>query len=275
MRRPPLPPRLSTFALCLGLSLSALSLSACEKGSSATPEDAQDPIDSLALALLDALEDSDRDALAQVCAAKLASELGERDLSVFARTLHWLGRPTLSAEGEEAVVGGVNRRYTVAFEHGEVGLELTVVDGKVEGFSLEEARWEALVERALEVDTGSLRIASFHFVGAEGEPLEAPTDPGQIAYSLSLEGLDSQLREHHVTIDKSVVDAEGREVYRQREPDEIRFPQAESGSAGGRITGELGVPGPGSYTLKLKIVDLVAGQDMTHEVAFEIGASAP
>ena len=70
--------------------------------------------------------------------------------------------------------------------------------------------------------------------------------------------------------DRGGVDAGGNEVYRQRQGDDIRFPQAEAGSSGGRITGNFAVPGPGSYTLKLQITDLAAGDTIEHEVAFEI-----
>lgn len=243
---------------------------ACKKDGAASKTPELDPVDRLSLALLDALTDGDRDALAKLASATLEADLGDRDLATIARTLLWLGPVELEQRSEEAVASGVRRGYLAHFERGDVEFEIVAVGGEVEGFEFAAASWEALVERAAEVEAGSLRVAAFVFQGAEGQDLSVPTDPAHIAYALALEGLEIQLREHHVLIDKVVVDAGGNEVYRQRQGDDIRFPQAEAGSSGGRVTGNFAVPGPGNYTLKMRITDLAAGDTIEHEVAFEI-----
>ena len=265
------PRRRRIAPLLVLLTLAPLAFTpACKKNGAASKSPELDPVDRLSLELLDALTDGDRDALAKLASATLEADLGDRDLASIARTLLWLGPVELEQRGEEAVAGGVRRSYLAHFERGDVELDVVAVNGEVEGFEFEAAAWETLVERAAEVEAGSLRVAEFVFQGPEGQDLPAPTDPAHIDYALAIEGLEIQLREHHVLINKVVVDAGGNEVYRQRQGDDIRFPQAEAGSSGGRITGNFAVPGPGSYTLKLQITDLAAGDTIDHEVAFEI-----
>lgn len=250
--------------VCLSLTLPALPvvLVGCERGTTQAPSEG-DAVDALATQLIEALREADRDTLQSIARAELAAELGERDLAVFARTLGWLGTFELRADGPDTPVrGGVERIYTARFDHGAVELRVTVIGDKLEGFHLDEATWQALVDQAIEATAGSLRVVAFAFTDT--------ADPGALQYDLDLQGLAAQLREHEVTIDKSVVDAEGNEVYRQREPDHLSFPQAESGSTGGRVTGTVAVPGPGRYTLKLEITDRVGAQSVSHSHTFDV-----
>ncbi|NJK31525.1 MAG: hypothetical protein HC927_03365 [Deltaproteobacteria bacterium] len=145
---------------------------------------------------------------------------------------------------------------------------MTAGGGKMIGFEFDDPSWPTYVERA--ANSGSLKVAEFALTAPDGQPLTGPLDPKAIHYSIALEGLGSNLREHHVTIDKVVMDAKGTQVYRQREPDDIRFPEAEIGSSGGRLTGSVAVPGPGTYELELKIVDLVGGESIVHRHEFVI-----
>lgn len=236
---------------------------ACDKNAGSTQSPGEDATDQQTRELLDALAKGDRERAQSLSNHKLALELDERTVVTVGRTLAWLGPCTgLTRTNEAPVSGGVERRYRVGFEHGEVTLTITIVGDKVEGFEFDQGQWEVLSERALEATAGSLRIAEFSFA--------APLDPAAVNYSLALEGLDAQLREHHVTIDKRVFDQAGNVVYRQREPDDIRFPQAEAGSLGGTITGSVAVTGPGNYELELTITDRIGGKSLVHRTSFAI-----
>lgn len=252
-----------------------LGVSSCEReGSSQAPAADQDETDQLTQRLLASLRSGDRDAVLALSTPALASELearGEGEIAVITQTLEWAGGvESLQRGAEQAIAGGVRRQYSVAFGRGDVGLSVTVVGAKVEGFEFDAGQWQALVDRAAEAAAGTLRVAEFRYVGPKGETLAGPVDPADIYYELALEGLEAQFRAHHVVIAKTVRDAAGNEVYRQTDDDEVRFSQAEPGSSGGRVTGTVAVPGPGQYQLVLEIQDLVGAQTMTHRESFVI-----
>ncbi|KIG18100.1 hypothetical protein DB30_01987 [Enhygromyxa salina] len=265
------------LALVLGLSLlSLLNVAACERGGPThAPAAAQDdPTDQLTQDLLANLRAGDLQAARAQCTATLAGDLGRRgasELEVITATLEWLGAvESLELESEHAVAGGVERRYVVRFGREQLGLSVTAVGGKLEGFVFDAAQWRDFVDQAAVAAAGSLRVAEFRYLGPKGKPITAPLDPANISYDLALEGLEALLREHHVMIAKTVRDAEGNEVYRQTEDDDVRFPQAEAGSGGGRITGSVAVPGPGRYQLELRIRDMVGAQLLTYKESFVI-----
>lgn len=261
-------PRASLLAFVLLLA----PLFGCDKNASDTQTPAgEDSVDRLTRELLDALAAGDRDRAQSLSNQTLAIELDERNVATVGRTLSWLGPITsLARRDETPVSGGIERSYRVGFEHGEVTLTITIIGDKVEGFEFDEGQWDAVSERAASASAGSLRIARFELVAPDGKPLTGPLDPAAIHYSLALEGLDAQLREHHVTIGKLVFDGDGHEVYRQRQDDDIRFPQGEAGSDGGTLTGNVSVPGPGRYELELTVTDLVGGKSLVHRVPFTI-----
>ncbi|WP_146155826.1 hypothetical protein [Enhygromyxa salina] len=267
--------RLSSLLPLVLCGAALTSAGACDKSAAtAAPADATDDTDRLTTKLLAELSIGARDAALALCTQSLAADLDERELAILARTLDWLGPvAALERESEDPVEGGVRRRYLARFDRGEVGLTVVVLGDKIEGFELDESEWTALVDRAAEAAAGSLRVIGFRYLDAEGNALDGPLDPASINYELMVEGLDAQLREHHAVIGKTVFDAEGHEVYRQREDDDVRFPQAETGASGGRITGMVAVPGPGRYELELRIRDLVGAQTMTHRESFEVSPS--
>jgi hypothetical protein len=67
-----------------------------------------------------------------------------------------------------------------------------------------------------------------------------------------------------------VFDSAGAPVYRQAKDDVVRFSQAETGASGGRISGTVAVPGPGTYELELDIRDMAGSQALTHRVTFSV-----
>lgn len=265
--------RLSILMLIGAISIGVLGVgpvSGCEKSTQA-PEQQADAVDQLTERLLIALRQGAREDLLALATPTLAGDLDERDVAVIARTFAWTGQlASLTVVAEQPLSGGVERRYRLAFERGEVELSVSVIGDRLEGFAFDEAVWTTMVERAAAAEAGNLRVASFAFVDLHGKPLTQPTDAAAIHYDLALEGLEAQLREHHVVIAKQVFDAAGKQVYRQNEDDEIRFSQAEPGSSGGKLSGTVKVPGPGSYVLELEIQDVVGSTTLIHRVAFEL-----
>jgi hypothetical protein len=254
--------------VALLLALATIPALACEKSDGGTEAPGEDQVDALTRELLAALREGEGERAQGVATPTLAAALDERTVATVGRTLAWLGPiARLRSIAEQPVVGGVERRYAIAFDRGELELTVTVVAGKLEGFEFDEEPWRSLADWALAASAGSLRIAEFGFVDAGGQPIPAPTDPKEIRYSIAVEGLDAQLREHHLSVAKQVFDGRGAVVYRQRGADDIRFPQAETGSSGGRITGAVAVPGPGEYELELTLTDLVGGRALIHRIA--------
>jgi hypothetical protein len=255
-------------ALAVSLLVPAL---ACDKPTTTTPEQGDDEVDRTAKALLQQLQLGDRAELSEQFPAVVTAELDERNLVVIARTLTWLGHwAEFTRAGEQPVVDGVERRYAIALERGEIELTITVIDGALAGFMFEEPLWTGHVDSAAAAAAGSMRVSQFRYVDRRGKPTTGPLDPTAINYELVLEGLGAMLREHHVIVHKAVFDSEGDQVFRQADGDEVRFSQAETGASGGRISGTVAVPGPGSYELELDIRDVAGSQSLTHRVAFSI-----
>lgn len=263
-----MPSRLLCTALVASLLGPAL---ACDKPTTPPPEQGDDEVDRTAKALLMQLQLGDHAELVEQFPAEVTAHLDERDTVVIARTLAWLGTwSEFVRAGEQPVVDGVERRYAVTLERGEIELTVTVVDGKLAGFAFAEPLWTAHVDSAAEAAAGSMRVSQFRYVDRKGKPTTGPLDPAAINYELVLEGLGAMLREHHVIVHKAVFDGDGKQVYRQPHDDEVRFSQAETGASGGRISGTVAVPGPGSYVLELDIRDVAGSQSLTHRVPFSI-----
>jgi hypothetical protein len=243
----------------------------CDKPTATPVEQGDDEVDGMAKTLLQQLQLGDRAELVEQYPAEITDKLDERNVVVIARTLTWLGTWTeFERAGEQPVVDGVERRYAITLERGEIELTITVISGKLAGFAFEEPLWTAHVDSSAAAAAGSLRVSQFRYVDRRGKPTTGPLDPAAINYELVLEGLGAMLREHHVIVRKVVFDSEGDQVYRQPHDDEVRFSQSDTGATGGRISGTVAVPGPGSYELELDIRDVAGSQSLTHRVTFSI-----
>lgn len=263
-----LPSRVLGAALAVSLLMPAL---ACDKPTTPPPEQGDDEVDRTAKALLMQLQLGDRAELVEQLPAEVTDKLDERNVVVIARTLTWLGTwSEFTRVAEQPVVDGVERRYAITLERGEIELTITVIGGKLAGFAFEQPLWTAHVDSAAEAAAGSLRVSQFRYVDKRGKPTTGPLDAAAINYELVLEGLGAMLREHHVVVHKAVFDSKGDQVYRQPHEDEVRFSQAETGASGGRISGTVAVPGPGSYELELDVRDIAGSQSLTHRVTFNI-----
>jgi hypothetical protein len=238
---------------------------ACDKKTTTPPveQGGDDEVDRTAKALLLQLQLGDRAELVEQFPGAATAALDDRNVVVIARTLTWLGHwAEFTRRAEQPVVDGVERRYAITLERGEIELTLTVVGGKLEGFAFEEPLWTSHVDSAAAAAAGSMRVSQFRYVDRKGKPTTGPLDPTGINYELVLEGLGAMLREHHVAITKAVFDS--------NDDDEVRFSQSETGATGGRISGTVKVPGPGQYELELGIRDIAGSQSLTHRVPFTI-----
>jgi hypothetical protein len=259
-------------AAVIGLALVlALAGAGCQKPDPSPPVEQTDAVDQLTASLLVALRQGQRDDVLALATSTLAADLDERELVIIARTFAWLGQhATPTRVAEQPIEGGVERRYALSFDRGELELTVTVIADELEGFAFAEQTWADMVERAAEAAAGDLRVTGFAFVDRQGQVLAQPNDPTAINYDLTLEGLAAQLREHHVVIAKQVFDPQGQQVYRQEQDDEASFSQSEPGASGGRISGSVAVPSPGSYVLELEIQDMIGSTYLVHRVPFEV-----
>jgi hypothetical protein len=267
MPAPRLRPLLVALALTLPLDLG------CKRDAQETvvPDDQDHALDQATRDLLLALRQNDDARLAELATTDFVASLDAPARVQLREALDWLGYvDELAQVSEEAIDGGIARRYAVKFENGEVELTVSTIGDRIDGLQFEETMWAQIVERAHKAAIGDLRVAEFQFTSPEGEPLAAPTNPKAIHYSIALEGLHSELREHQVSVVKAVFNAKGAQVYKEREPEELRFPEAEVGSSGGRLTGSVAVPKKGSYELELQITDKLAGDTIVHRQPFTI-----
>jgi hypothetical protein len=261
----------STRAL-LGLALLALvpCVPACKRDTTQAPT-GEDALDQQTRDILLALRQHDDARLAELAAADLLDALDERARTQLSTTLDWLGSvESLSRVEEHALSEGVERRYALAFEHGEVELLVTSVGGRIAGLEFDAQTWPQLVERAVAAAAGQLRVAEFALTAADGSPQTAKLDPKAIHYAVALEGLAANLREHEVVVHKEVFDRSGALVYKEQQGQQLRFPAAEAGSSGARITGSFAVPGKGEFRLELRITDRVAEVTVVHVHEFAI-----
>lgn len=262
-------PRLRPLLVALALTL-PLDLGCKRDNESTQPDSQEDRVDDLTRDLLLALRQNDEERVAELATETLVASLDAPARAVLHDTLDWLGSiDELSQVSEQPVAGGIERRYAIRFEHGEVELTVITSGERVEGLQFEQVMWAQIVQRAIEAAAGDLRVAEFAFTTPDGKPLAAPTDPKAIHYSIALEGLTANLREHQVSISRAVF-AGDAQVYKEREDQKLRFPEADVGATGGRLTGKVAVPGKGSFELELKITDELAGATIVHRQPFSI-----
>jgi hypothetical protein len=231
----------------------------------------EDPIDSLTRNLLLTLRQHDEARLIELATPELADSLDGAARAELATTLEWLGAiDALTRLDEVAVSDGVERRYQLRFEHGEIELTVTTAGERVHGLQFDEAMWTQIVERAIAAAAGDLRVAEFAFTTAEGLPLKGALNPKAIYFFIAIEGLASNLREHEVSVAKAVFDGEGAQVYKEHEDEQLRIPEGEVGASGARITDSVAVPGKGSYELEIKVTDQIANVTIVHRQPFAV-----
>ncbi len=266
-------PRLRPVLVALALALTVPLGPACKRGAapSESPGASEDPLDGQTRDLLLALRQRDEARLTELATETLIASLDELALVELHETLEWLGAiDELARIADQPVAEGVERRYAIRFEHGEVELTITTRGDRVEGLSFEPTMWAQIVERASAAAAGSLRVAEFAFTSPDGKPVAGPADPKAIHYSIALEGLAANLREHEVSVHKTVFDGQGNPVYKEHEDEQLRFPEADVGATGARISGKVAVPSKGRYELELKITDQIADDTIVHRQAFAI-----
>jgi hypothetical protein len=236
------------------------------------PDAGEDGVDQATRDLLLALRQNDEARVAELTTPEFVSSLDGPARVQLKETLDWLGYvDELERVSEKSIDGGIERRYALRFENGKVELTVSTIGDRIDGLQFDEAVWAQIVELAADAAVGELRVTEFLFMSPDGkQTLPAPTNPKAIHYSIAIEGLAIELREHRVSVHKEVFDAKGALVYKEREDEELRFPEAEVGSTGGRIKGSVAVPKKGSFEIVLTITDKIAGDTIEHRQAFTI-----
>ncbi len=256
-----------------------LTLGGCEKGPAtaeptATSAVDADPLDEAATLLLDALQRGDYDRLAGETSEPLTHDLSRAEFDDLAAIVQWLGEvQSRAVEDHDATYGGGQRWYALQFERG-AGLTLEVsIDegGKLVGFEFAGKGFEEAERGVLAEPWREFKVYDFHLLDAELQPLAdgEPVLGTRVEYEIVVGGIEALLGEHHLSVEKTVVDAAGKEVFREPIEFDTKFSQDALGVPRGTVRGFVEVPGPGSWTMELRITDENAHRDIEHTQPFE------
>ena len=260
--------------LVLVLSVSA----ACNKEAStadptASAAIAQHPCDAAATLLLDTLQRGEYQVLAEHTADPLAHDLSRVEFEDLSNIVQWLG-PLASREVDRTddAFGGGQRWYALRFEKGSpLALEVSIDDqGHLVGFEFSGEGYTEAERGVLAEPWREFKVYGFSLLDADGNPvLEAEPIPGpRVDYELVVGGIEALLGEHHLAVEKIVLDAEGNAVFREPIEFDTKFAEDAMGVPRGTVRGHVEVPGPGSWTISLRITDQNAHRDIEHEQAF-------
>ncbi len=263
--------------LCL---LALATTPACEKGSeTAEPTAAvvpvdQHPCDEAATVLLGALRNGAFDSLAEHTADPLTHDLSRTEFDDLAAIVQWLG-PLESREVDDTddTFGGGQRWYALRFEKASA-LELEVSidpEGKLIGFVFSGKGYTEAERGVLAEPWREFKVYDFHFLDAEGNDVpKGEAIPGKkVDYEIVVGGIEALLGSHHLSVEKIVLDEGGQTVFREPIEFDTKFDEDAMGVPRGTVRGYVEVPGPGKWTIDLRITDENAHRDIEHKQAFE------
>lgn len=235
------------------------------------------PVDDAATLLLHALQSGDFDELSSHTSDPLSHDLSHPEFEDLATIVQWLGslQSRDAGETDSADAGGM-RSYALQFERG-AGVELEVsIDpmGRLVGFEFSGDGYTEAERGVLAEPWREFKVYDFHLVDAEGTP--RPKDgvvPGnRVEYELVVGGIEALLGIHHLRVVKTVLDAEGKKVFDEPIEFDTTFDQDAMGVPRGVVRGSVEVPGPGEWTLELRISDENAHRDIEYKYAFQTAA---
>lgn len=260
------------FALLLGCGKP--SQAATNQPSSASNPAPADALDRATTMLLEALASGDYEGLRTKTVDPLTGDLSRAEFDDVAAIVQWLG-PLQHREATKTdeTYGGGERRYTLQFERGaELQLDVSLdADGKLIGFHFSGEGYLEGEHGVLAEPWREFKVYDFAFVDAEGTPLEedTPIAGTRVAYEVVVGGIEAFIGEHHLTIEKIVLDAAGKEVFHEPIEFDVRFAADALGIPRGLVRGHLEVPGPGEWEMQLEITDRNANRDIDYRRKFE------
>jgi hypothetical protein len=265
------------------VTLALMLVGACDKsGSSASGTVAagakQDRIDEAKTVLLTRLAAKDYAALKKHTVNPLTHDLSEAEFTDLAAIVGWLGPlQGTTVTRSDRTYGGGQRWYELQFENGGVvELEVSIdADGKLVGFAFGGEGFEEAERGVIAEPWREFKVYDFVFLDAEGTPLPGGTPiPGErVDYELVVGGIEAFIGEHHLSIEKIVFDAGGKEVFHEPIEFDAKFAADASGIPRGVVRGHLEVPGPGTWEMDLKITDQHSQRQTDHRLKFETVAA--
>ncbi len=230
--------------------------------------------DKAATMLVVSLQERDFDQLHRRSGDPLTHDLSKTEFEDLAAIIQWLG-PLQSRDMEhhDGSYGGGQRVYAMRFDRGEVvQLEVSIeADGRLVGFEFSGEGYLAAERGVLAEPWREFKVYDFHLLDPEGSPIAEgkPVDGKRVEYEVVVGGIEAMLGEHHLSVEKIVRDAQGETIFREPIEFDTKFDEDAMGVPRGSVRGHVEVPGPGKWTLELRITDENAHRDIEHQYAFE------
>ena len=248
-----------------------------QTSTSEAPAASADPLDQAMVILVGNLQSGDYEALRGHTVQPLTHDLSAEEFHDLSAIVQWLG--TLDhhdATKTDRSYGGGQRWYELSFEKGTVELELSIDEGgKLIGFQFGGDGFTEAEHGVLAEPWREFKVYDFTFLDTGGSPLpEDAKIPGKrVDYEIVVGGIEAMLGEHHLTIEKIVLDPAGNEVFHEPIEFDAKFDADASGIPRGEVRGYLEVPGPGKWEMDLRITDNNAHRDIEYRHAFETVAA--
>ena len=265
------------------LGLAALLLPACKKdgaeteapdgGGEVVKQDVEDP-DEAAQMIIESLSHADIKEILAIAGEPLDEELTPEAFEDYVKVIQWLGDvKDLHEDANYDSDAAKQRDYYIEFEKGEVHLRVTIIPGVgLIGFKFEGDDFIRAEHGALEDNYAQFKVYDFRFLDDHGDknPEGDRVHTGRIDYLLIVGGLEAKTGEHHINVEKIVLDADGKPIYDEPIEFDLQFEENAEGIPRGMVKGFVQVDNPGRYTIELVVRDNVSGQEIDYKHDFEV-----
>ena len=230
--------------------------------------------DKAAVAIVDALIAGERDMVLNMTIDPLHDELSEEAFKDYAKVIQFLGdlKDWHEESNNDAIVAK-QRTYFFEFEKGEVTMNITLLsEGGVMGFKFEGDDFVAAEHGALEDRYTQFKVYDFKLITAGGDPnpYGDVVEPGVVNYQVIVGGLEATTGEHHISVEKIVLDGAGTPIYDEPVEFDLKFEENAEGIPRGVVRGFVSVKKPGKYTMELKMKDNIAETEIDYKHEFTV-----
>lgn len=235
---------------------------------------ADEPIDQMTWSLLEKLAASDYEGLQALTVQPLTHDLSHAEFEDVAAIVAWLGPLQSHAiERSDASYGGGQRWYTLQFDKGgAVELEVSLDDsGKLIGFQFDGDGYLEAERGVLAEPWREFKVYDFALIDSGGAPLpkDGTVAGTRVDYELVVGGIEALLGEHHLSVEKVLRDASGKEIFREPIEYDTKFDEDSMGIPRGVVRGHVEVPGAGAWKLDLRVTDENAHRDIEYQASFK------
>lgn len=261
-------------------TLLALAPLACDKGGEPEVEAPEakgpaDPFEATARRFLESLGSGDYGETIGMTASPLSKELSKAAYDDLSKIVAFLGEPeAMEVKEKKPVQGGQYRRYMLKFETGLVEYEVTVEYDAIVGFHLMGPGFDEAEHGVIAEQFREFKVYDFKWNLDDGteNPGGEVYSTNRIDWQIFVGGIEAMGGEHHITIEKICLDESGKELFHEPIEYDVKFEANAEGIPTGHVDGYLEVPGPGKYTLEIRLKDNIAVAEIDHKVDFEVKA---